>query len=161
MIELNIYRQRIGSFIINTGQIRTKIFSKVRKKTRLVNYGILSQKSTKCKETLLNFMCIVLVQWLSECIFFMEKTNILIACLQEEYIPLFYLHTESQINTAVLLNYFDQNNYRMKNPNFMARYTNGNKKSEIKGIRNIHLNIRSLTNKVFEIKKMSKVSVSV
>ena len=39
--------------------------------------------------------------------------------------------------------------------NFKARYTNGNKQNK-KGIKNLHLNIRSLSNKVCEIKTIVK-----
>ena len=36
--------------------------------------------------------------------------------------------------------------------NFYTRLTYGNKASELKGIKNIHLNIRSLSNKISEVK---------
>ena len=39
------------------------------------------------------------------------------------------------------------------NPNFWARYTYGNKEI-VKGLKNVHLNIRSLGNKVVEIKNI-------
>ena len=38
--------------------------------------------------------------------------------------------------------------------NFWARYTNGNGGSQPKGVKCLHLNIRSLKNKVFEIKNI-------
>ena len=47
-----------------------------------------------------------------------------------------------------------QMNFRMKTPNLTARYTNGNGSQKIKGIKNMHLNIRSLSNKVFEVKRI-------
>ena len=39
--------------------------------------------------------------------------------------------------------------------NFIAKYTNGNR-NESKGIRNFHLNIRSLNNKIYEVKNLVK-----
>ena len=45
--------------------------------------------------------------------------------------------------------------YRKVTVNFQARYTYGNKQSK-KGIKNFHLNIRSLGNKVSEVKKIIK-----
>ena len=42
---------------------------------------------------------------------------------------------------------------RIYTPNFLARYTYGNKQSQ-RGIKNIHLNIRSLSNKVVEVKNI-------
>lgn len=47
-----------------------------------------------------------------------------------------------------------QENFRMKNPNFSAKYTYGNKAKITKRIKNMHLNIRSLSNKIFEVKRM-------
>ena len=41
-------------------------------------------------------------------------------------------------------------------PNFYARYFYGNKIENNKGIKNMHLNIRSLSNKVFELKNIVK-----
>ena len=39
-----------------------------------------------------------------------------------------------------------QENFRMKSPNFLNRYVNGNGDQRIRGIKNMHLNIRySLT----------------
>ena len=42
---------------------------------------------------------------------------------------------------------------RIYTPNFLARYTYGNKQSQ-RGIKNIHLNIRSLSSKVIEVKNI-------
>ena len=39
-------------------------------------------------------------------------------------------------------------------PNFRARYTYGNKQQKIAGVKNMHVNIRSLAKKVFEIKNI-------
>ena len=41
-------------------------------------------------------------------------------------------------------------------PNFKARYKYGNIKDQKRGIKNMHLNIRSLRNKVFEVKNIVK-----
>ena len=41
--------------------------------------------------------------------------------------------------------------------NFWARYIYGNKSENKRGIKNIHLNIRSLNNKVFEVKNIVKI----
>ena len=40
--------------------------------------------------------------------------------------------------------------------NFKAKYTNGNGFSRVQGIRNYHINIRSLSNKVSEVKSLIK-----
>ena len=42
---------------------------------------------------------------------------------------------------------------KKQSPNFLARYVYGNKQN-VKGIKNIHLNIRSLTNKVTDVKQI-------
>jgi len=47
-----------------------------------------------------------------------------------------------------------QENFRMKDPNFSAKYTYGNKAKITKRIKNMHLNIRSLSNKIFEVKRI-------
>ena len=47
-------------------------------------------------------------------------------------------------------------NSREPKGNFYARYTNGNRQHNRKGIRNMHLNIRSLGNKISEIKILIK-----
>ena len=57
------------------------------------------------------------------------------------YIPLCYHHVKK---------------YRMLSPNFLARYRYGNRGNNSKGLINMHLNIRSLGNKVFEIKNLIK-----
>ena len=41
-------------------------------------------------------------------------------------------------------------------PNFYARYSYGNRLHRVKGIHNMHVNIRSLGNKVFEVKNIVK-----
>ena len=45
---------------------------------------------------------------------------------------------------------------KKKTVNFIARYVNGNKNSNPRGVKNSHLNIRSLGRKVFEVKNIVK-----
>ena len=42
---------------------------------------------------------------------------------------------------------------KKQSPNFIARYVNGNKQN-LKGLKNIHLNIRSLGNKITDVKNI-------
>lgn len=152
MIDLAVYRCRIGIF---NPKPRRKKF--------------IDSNSWGCDNTGKNFTCILQAilklfliltlihtsQFHSKCHFLLENHEIITPVyLDEELGP---VHGVVQPAGAVHLQEglgFTPFNKKMS-PNFLARYTNGNIIMK-KGLKNIHLNIRTLGNKMAELKHIAK-----
>ena len=135
MVDIDIYRQKIGSF--NQSLVIRKC---------LVKYGCHRRK----KKAVRNFLQItsrVLLVFIT-----------LIICSLQQKSP---GSSFPQNSTGV---YIVQSNIisevrrfsKRTSTNFQARYKYGNRDHRVKGIRNFHLNIRSLGNKISEVRNIVK-----
>lgn len=127
MIDLNLFRQRIGSY--NQSYCSRKVFSKITKSRSFD--GIF--KSLSLLKYLTKFIVIFTIMFF--CGFILTQT----VCT-----------TLIQSQRDVILSHFK----KMFTGNFYARYVNGNIVSNPKGLKVCHINIRSLKNKINEVKKI-------
>ena len=169
MIDINSYRQKIGCFRQYTRTFKKKRTFMDRKQTKSVNCSMMTRKCTKGMKIVL-ILFIAILQEPLQCFINSIKNCSPVETLMEEYlpvenkpkspVPLAAVISKNKINMGLNLVFPVKisilNNYRMNLPNFMARYTYGNGNKKIRGVRNVHLNIRSLANKVFEVKKIAK-----
>ena len=148
MIDISQYRNRIGSFYQRSKKIKFRNF------VRECQYS--QQAGSKVLFTLKVLLIgLCQVALLSDCPIASFKRG-----QHEEYTPLEYrvqpypvlIHQlHHPVNLGILL----MEERRITNHNFLARYTYGNRQSP-RGIKNFHLNIRSLQNKVSEVKCIIK-----
>ena len=148
MIEISQYRNRIGTFYQKNRKIKTKNY------VRECQYS--QQAGSKVFFTLKSLLIVICqVVLLYDCLTTWCKME-----HHEFYTPLdgelqpyqVVIHQQDQ---QVHLEMLHVKVRRAMNHNFLARYTYGNRQST-RGIRNFHLNIRSLVNKVSEIKCIIK-----
>ena len=135
MIDLSLYRYRIGSF----GQkIMYRKSPEVSKKTL-----------KRCFVNRMPLVKLFIILWVtvSLCNTQFSRTNIETNKLKQNCQP------PAQVSGKAML--YPNLNWAKMIGNFFARYLNGNGKNP-KGVRNLHLNIRSLQNKVNEIKNIVK-----
>ena len=135
MIDLNAYRIRIGTY-------------NVRFKSRLAKFSKHSILYFNLQHYLNIFMKIILVMLLVYtalqvfkvgCYFSAESPSLKLTERMVEYIPLVYRILGKKLSV-----------------NFLARYLNGNGNKPNRGLKNLHVNIRSLKNKISEVKMIVK-----
>ena len=158
MIEINLYRIRIGTFSQKSSGKKPKFmkmfgshWSKHEKPGKLLLSGIQSLLKLFVILSLLGPSC-----WYVSCASFENPSlsSAMLCCgaiFATQY-PKLGLGGESWSGILYLEVQF-QTRGRKETSNFLAKYVNGNRR---KGILNLHLNIRSLNNKVSEVKKLIK-----
>ena len=158
MIDITTFRSRIGRFYQVTRCKKSLFIKKIdrnyQRSSEYSSYRIL-QFFTR-----LAFIAIVLVN--TEC-FSSEPTHQTanpgnIAGLPQEKVHAgLHEHDAGLLLLQVGGNVGGQGKFRRRKlkVNFLARYTYGNKQN-LKGLRNFHINIRSLANKVSEVKNIVK-----
>ena len=127
MIDDNLFRQRIGSF--NQLCCSKTVFSRITKPTSF--YGSISKFGLWKLLTKL----IVILTIMSFCGFIVTK-----------YVCSTLIYSQREVVLSNLI--------KMFTGNFHARYVNGNIISNPKGLKMCHINIRSLKNKIGEVKKL-------
>ena len=148
MIEIDLYRNRIGSFCQN--------FRKGSKKfTKLCN----QESYQNLNKGKFNFSCLKLLAGLIlSVVVLLEAVNTSGGLVSNQFLNLGYLRVQHLPGHQQLLHVHSAQQHqqlhtlgRKETSNYLARYLYGNKS---KGIINLHLNIRSLSNKVGEIKNL-------
>ena len=138
MVDIVQYRQRIGTF--NQKILRFK-FPKYEVQKRPKNNGM---KSLMC--SVIKWMKILVI---SLTIFSLTSDSNLQTCSYKPSSKSTFVNPGCSYRN----DRFD-NNMRLTG-NFYARYLHGNRKLSPKGVKAYHLNIRSLQNKVWEVKKIT------
>ena len=153
MIEISLYRSRIGSFYQNGQTLKSRFkkkYSKCRKQNDQAGVYILLILILA-----LNTILISLQPCLQKPIYPKIKS----ASFQSLYMMLpttaYYMPGHVAYREAFTAQICRQYFRRSKKQtcNFLAKYVNGNK---VKGLVNAHLNIRSLSNKISEVKNLIK-----
>ena len=133
MIDILLFRERIGCF----RQV-TKYKPRVRLNS-LTNYSSHRNASSCFISVLIKVMIIFFVS---------ASVKITISSMSCDKVHLKVPFAKIEYQTVV-------NNYKLKmTGNFFAKYLHGNIKENSKGIKAFHVNIRSLQNKVDEVKKL-------
>ena len=170
MIDINTYRFRIGIFIHGRSRFR-KTGGITRICTPGVGLKLILLLVLACANWQPFFRTPTNVEEYSCSKYIGSRASLQNIIDSEEYIPLrskiCYVDVQSLAEYLPLSNPFMykdrlfvtweslcQENFRMKSPNFLNRYVNGNGNQRIRGIKNMHLNIRSLSNKVYEVKRI-------
>ena len=140
MIDISLYRCRIGRF-------SQKVL-----KIKLPRYILESQKLNKKSKW--GFGCFIklvkLLLLISTTFLILDSSGLNQNFRGEKQNP------RSTFMSTSWKNYSRAHDSSMLTGNFFARYLYGNKKLSAKGVKAYHLNIRSLQNKVGEIKKITK-----
>ena len=137
MIDLVLYRMRIGTFYGRSGKLKVWKFEPTYK------FSVrLEQSSFKPIKSLL-IICLIASLSLSPS----PSSNQSEACKYVRCSTTSFHPPDLLAAPPLVLKNKKETN------NFKARYMNGNS-SVVRGIKNMHLNIRSLRNKVFEIKHL-------
>ena len=149
MVDISIYRSRIGTFI-HSRRLRFKKFDKV-----LLSQGTRSQKAGR---TALKSLEIVLILVILSIFGFARPpsapgtSETPLPCSQPPWWrPAPALRCQGRL--TAFPSYQFQIKGKKQSSNFLAKYRNGNTR---KGILNLHLNIRSVKNKVLEVKNIVK-----
>ena len=160
MIDLVLYRARIGGFSMTSKSIRFKKSSKSLSKFFSKNF----RTGVFLMFILVPTMLITAVIASNEGLLFIQKSFKNSEISQFSVVPLFCYHTRvispfstktSDCNSYGILNISYGLKVEIKDCNFLARYYNGNGPKR-KGIFSMHLNIRSLKNKLHEVKNLIK-----
>ena len=156
MVDINIYRSRIGSYMSSSRHSRIKFRNLFR------SQNIESDKNGKfilsCIQTLSKILLILVLLdpgWnLPDdlCCYSEPSTMFSWWVLPATANPQVGLFSVVSLAAAYPVIQF-QTRGRKQTSNFKAKYVNGNRR---KGINNAHLNIRSLNNKIHEIKNLIK-----
>ena len=137
MIDLVQYRYRIGSF-------RPGHCSKNSFKRFIFSYEFSLKESQNCMNTIELMLRKKLSQSLYLCSFLLVLVLLILAGV---LFIIRYEGCQSVFNPINLWLPFNRVKHNIYVGNFWARYVNGNRQSGPKGIRSLHLNIRSLRNK--------------
>ena len=152
-MDIQIYRYRIGTFIprfsvvkLLSSQSLIQTFSVRKRSERSPHFMKIRDRSVKSlylarKEILLFLVTFIMLQDLS---YGHQKV-----IFKQEF-PTMFCH-RSPMKQSLECQFLFRG--KKESPNFLARYVYGNKQYE-KGIKNTHLNIRSLANKVTDIKQI-------
>ena len=153
MVDISIYRSRIGTFI-HCRRLRLKKFDKfmLSKKTRGQKAGKAALKSLEIvmKLFILSIFVFSGSPWVP--VTPETSTPCSLACSQPPWCSSSTL-VSCQWRLTSLLSYQFQIKGKKQSCNFLAKYRNGNTR---KGILNLHLNIRSVKNKIMEVKNIIK-----
>ena len=142
MIDINLYRIRIGTFS-----------QKVRKMKFLNKYETTDEISNKAGlKTLLTVKLLLKIIL----VFFLLPPS---TSSISGFSGLLGRHSHTGTSLIPQDVKFEEQFFirsRKQTTNFMAKYKYGNRENVKKGIKNLHLNIRSLGNKVFEVRNIIK-----
>ena len=136
MIDISLYRQRIGSFFPSIS------CAKRYKKGTFVSAGLRHRLSH------LQFILCALVLTVIG-----VGSSLLLQRMEKSIKFYSYEKSLNFLSTSEIMNYYNPRNQLVGN--FYGRYVNGNGKGLPKGVKVYHLNIRSLYNKVEEVKKIT------
>ena len=145
MIDIDLYRNRIGTF---THRCRTMKFLRKYEPTNDSANKAGRNTLTATKAVLKLLLILFLVS--SPCSSNSEKPKLIQNQILSKKSQ--FLATVGDISENIVI----YNISKKETANFKARYLYGNKQAIKRGIINMHLNIRSLRNKIFEVKNIVK-----
>ena len=161
MIDIDSYRQQIGYF--NQTQSRRKIKMQYRNREAYLELG---KRFLRVRKLIQILLVNIIVKWVVAEILQngQEKLKNIYPCETNglpnvQNVQKFYKASRKDLHNIAIFQFEKQTSQEFSplsmgiySSNFYARLTYGNKASELKGIKNIHLNIRSLSNKISEVK---------
>ena len=155
MIELDIYRQQIGYFN-QYFRFRKKF---IRKQTEYIPLKLFNGKKeeyTPLKLTIVYCMMVLFVvqTFRTERLVSENMNSKYVFKIHSDIYKVKFLHFGVEICFQNYENSRSSCLLFMLSPNFYAKLTYGNKQATKKGLKNLHLNIRSIRNKIAEVRNI-------